>query len=52
MHVTKSVRWAGNVAYVWKKRHGCWILVGKLRDADRLEDISEDEKTIFKWILK
>jgi hypothetical protein len=52
VYVTKSVRWAGNVACVGEKRHGCWILVGKLRDSDRLEDISEDEKTLFKWILK
>jgi hypothetical protein len=50
--MTKSVRWAGNVACIGEKRHGNWILVGKLRDGDRLEEISEENNIIFKWILK
>jgi len=52
VYVRKSVRWAGNVAYMGEKRHGYCILVGKLRDGDRLEEISEEKNIIFKWILK
>lgn len=31
VYVTKSVRWAGNVACVREKRHVCWILVGEVK---------------------
>jgi hypothetical protein len=48
--VTKSVGWAGNMACMGEKRHGYWVLVEKGRD--RLEEISEDKKIIFKRILK
>ena len=30
VYVTKSVRWAGNVACMGEKRHGYWILVGEV----------------------
>jgi hypothetical protein len=50
--IRSRMRWAVNVARVWKKTNAYKVLVGKQEGKNRFENLSVDGKIIFKWILK
>jgi hypothetical protein len=49
---SRRMRWAGHVARVGEKRGACRILVGGLREGDKLGDPDVDGRIILKWIFK
>lgn len=46
------MRWAGHVACIVKNKNVYRVLVGKPEYKDNLPDLSVDERTVLKLILK
>ena len=42
----------GNSGFVEEKRNAHGVLMGKLQERDRLEDLDLDGSILLKWILK
>jgi hypothetical protein len=49
---SSRMSWAGHVARMGKKWNAHRVVVGKLKDRDRLEDNDMDGKVILNWIWK
>ena len=49
MLIGRRIRWVGHVAHM--KSSACRILVGKLKERDRSEDLGLDWRRILKWII-
>jgi hypothetical protein len=45
------MRWAGHIIHMGEMRNAYSIVVGNLKERDRLEDVGIDGEIILKWIL-
>jgi hypothetical protein len=48
---SRKVRWTGHVARVGERSGAFRVLLGNLKERDRLKDLGVDGRIIFKWIL-
>jgi hypothetical protein len=46
------MRWSEDVTHVGERRGAYRVLVGKLRERDRLEDLVIDERIILRWMFR
>jgi hypothetical protein len=48
----RIIRWAGHVARMGEKRGVYRVLLGNLKEGDRLGDPGVDETIILRWIFR
>jgi hypothetical protein len=50
--ISRTMRWAGHVALMGKRRGAYWVLVGSPEGKGHFENLRVDGSVVLKWVFK